>query len=70
VRDAAGQPLRAAAAVAPGAKLAIEFADGRIGATADGTEGAALSPKGAAAKEPAPKEKLRKVPEAGQGKLF
>jgi exodeoxyribonuclease VII large subunit len=62
VRDAAGQPLRAAAAISPGVRLAIEFADGRVGATADGAADVA----GAA---PAPKEKPRKGP-AGQGNLF
>ncbi len=37
VRDANDQPLRAASAVNPGARLMIEFADGRVSATADGT---------------------------------
>ena len=36
VRDSAGQPLRTAAAVSPGHRLDIEFADGRVGATAQG----------------------------------
>jgi exodeoxyribonuclease VII large subunit len=36
VRDADDQPLRATAAVSPGARLQIEFSDGRIAATADG----------------------------------
>jgi exodeoxyribonuclease VII large subunit len=36
VRDAEGQPLTRAAAIAPGASLSIAFADGSIGATADG----------------------------------
>ena len=36
VRDEAGLPLRTAAAVMPGMRLDIEFADGRTGATADG----------------------------------
>jgi exodeoxyribonuclease VII large subunit len=36
VRDEAGRPLRTVAAVARGAHLEIEFADGRVGATADG----------------------------------
>jgi exodeoxyribonuclease VII large subunit len=36
VRDAAGVPLRRAAAVAHGQGLRVEFADGEIGATADG----------------------------------
>ena len=37
VRDEGGRPLRSAAAVAPGQRLDIEFADGRRGATADGS---------------------------------
>ncbi|MEX2033667.1 MAG: exodeoxyribonuclease VII large subunit, partial [Xanthobacteraceae bacterium] len=40
VRDGEGHPLRAAAAVQPGMRLDIEFADGRVGATADGAAGA------------------------------
>ena len=36
VRDGAGQPLRTAASVQPGVPLDIEFADGRVGATAQG----------------------------------
>ena len=36
VRDGEGHPLRTAAAVDGGARLEIEFADGRVGATADG----------------------------------
>jgi exodeoxyribonuclease VII large subunit len=44
VRDKAGAPLRAAAAVSPGMALDIEFADGRVGAIADGGgEGSAPS---------------------------
>jgi len=35
VRDDAGRPLRAAAAVTGGMRLDIEFADGRVGAVAD-----------------------------------
>jgi len=35
VRDDAGQPLRAAAAVTPGMRLDIEFTDGRVGAVAE-----------------------------------
>jgi exodeoxyribonuclease VII large subunit len=69
VRDAAGQPLRAAAAVSPGAKLEIEFADGRVDATADSSAGTASSPQEASSKEVPAKEKPRKVP-AGQGDLF
>ena len=35
VRDGEGHPLRSAAAVGAGARLDIEFSDGRVGATAD-----------------------------------
>ena len=37
VRDAAGRPLRSAAAVTAGAPIEIEFADGRVGAHVDDT---------------------------------
>ena len=40
VRDGDGRPLRTAAAVGPGTRLDIEFADGRVGATADGERAA------------------------------
>ena len=43
VRDGEGHPLRSAGAVGAGARLDIEFADGRIGATADGEH--AVQPK-------------------------
>jgi exodeoxyribonuclease VII large subunit len=36
VRDAEGEPLTRAAAVAPGAKLSIAFADGQVAAVAEG----------------------------------
>ncbi|WP_272910973.1 exodeoxyribonuclease VII large subunit, partial [Falsiroseomonas oryziterrae] len=36
VRDAVGEPLTRAAAVAPGARLSIAFADGAVAATAEG----------------------------------
>jgi exodeoxyribonuclease VII large subunit len=36
VRDGEGRPLRSAAAVCIGMRLDIEFADGRVGANADG----------------------------------
>ena len=35
VSDAAGRPLTGAAAVKPGARLRLRFADGEVGATAD-----------------------------------
>ena len=50
VRDDHGQPLHAAANVGSGQRLSIEFADGRIGATADGSDIAAAKSKPAPAK--------------------
>jgi exodeoxyribonuclease VII large subunit len=35
VRDEQGVALHAAASIGPGARLSLEFADGRVGATAD-----------------------------------
>src|SRR5580704_6939672 len=37
VRDEAGHPLHAAADIGTGARMSIEFADGRVGVTADGS---------------------------------
>ncbi|WP_439573020.1 exodeoxyribonuclease VII large subunit [Phreatobacter sp.] len=62
VRDGSGRPLRAAATVAPGMALAIEFADGQVGAMADGE----APPRPARAE---PKAVVRKAGE-GQGDLF
>ena len=45
VRDGEGHPLRAAAAVSGGMRLDIEFADGRVGAVADGEATAAPAPR-------------------------
>jgi exodeoxyribonuclease VII large subunit len=38
VRDAQGRPLRSAATVAPGHRMNVEFADGRVGAIAEKVE--------------------------------
>jgi len=61
VRDAAGQPVKSAAAVGPGDALAIEFADGSVDAIASGD-----APARPVARKPARK------PEGGggQGSLF
>ncbi len=59
VRDAAGQPLRTAAAIGPGMPIEIEFADGRIGARTDG----------APSVDPA-KPRSRRGGAGGQGDLF
>ncbi len=61
VRDAEGRPLRSAAAIGPGTALAIEFADGRIAATAEG-EAPPASPK------PSPRPAEPKPRKAGEGK--
>jgi exodeoxyribonuclease VII large subunit len=74
VRDVHGQPLHAAAAVGPNAHLTIEFADGRVGATADSDRPPA-SPAPDSAPKPAPREAKtmaakRVVKPVGQGSLF
>jgi exodeoxyribonuclease VII large subunit len=64
VRDAAGETLRSAAAVTAGTPLDIEFADGRVGARADGATVAARP-----ADEPA-KPRGRRDGGPNQGNLF
>jgi exodeoxyribonuclease VII large subunit len=65
VRDPAGRPVHAAAAVSPGLRLDIEFADGHVGARAEG---------GAAAEKPvrqlANAKPRRSAGTPGQGSLF
>jgi exodeoxyribonuclease VII large subunit len=64
VRGPTGTPLRAAAAVSPGLRLDIEFADGNVGAVA---EGGRAKPQA----EPPRRPRRRRVPgDAGQGNLF
>src|SRR5258705_3694662 len=74
VRDEHGHAVHAAAAIGPSAHLTIEFADGRVGATADAdrpqaTAPAAGTPKAAPheAKPTAPKRMAKPV---DQGSLF
>ena len=62
VRATDGKPLRSAAAVAAGLQLTIEFADGRVHATADGAP--AVTPAAAPTKPP------RRGGGEGQGSLF
>ena len=69
VRDEHGQPLHAAANVSSGQHLTIEFADGRIDATADGEGTAAAKPKAAPAK-PASKRTTDFGVKKVQGDLF
>jgi len=62
VRDLGGQPLRSAAAVAPGTRIDIEFSDGQVRALTEGT------PEKAPAK---PRSKPGDTPGGkGQGSLF
>jgi exodeoxyribonuclease VII large subunit len=63
VRDGEGQPLRSAAAVSAGARLEIEFSDGRVGATADGDRTSSPSAKAK------PRARGGQGP-GGQGSLF
>ena len=63
IRDAAGRPLRSAAAVTAGMPIEIEFSDGRVGARAD-----AAPP--AAARAPTPAKPRSRRGGEGQGSLF
>jgi exodeoxyribonuclease VII large subunit len=64
VRDADGAALHAAAAIGPGARLSLEFADGRVGVTADMDRAAAT------AREVKPAAPKRAVKPVDQGTLF
>jgi exodeoxyribonuclease VII large subunit len=74
VRDEQGLAVHAAASVGPGARLNLEFADGRVGATADADRPAAAparaGPPQAAASEPKPAAPKRVAKPVGQGSLF
>jgi exodeoxyribonuclease VII large subunit len=73
VRDEHGHPLHDAAGIAPGQRLAIEFADGRIGATAD-CDGAQPSDKSSDKPKPTQKVASKRTTDFGvkkaQGDLF
>jgi exodeoxyribonuclease VII large subunit len=69
VRDEHGQPLHAAANINSGQRLNIEFADGRVGAIADGDGTPAVKPKAAPAK-PASKRTTDFGVKKVQGDLF
>ncbi len=64
VRASDGKPLRSAAAVTSGLALSIEFADGRVRATADGPSAPAAPQSAGPAKPP------RRGGGEGQGSLF
>jgi exodeoxyribonuclease VII large subunit len=69
VRDQKGMPLHAAAAVSPGMRLDVEFADGRVAATADGIAGTS-SPAPASPARPRTKTGNDQGGGSGQGSLF
>jgi exodeoxyribonuclease VII large subunit len=69
VRDEAGHPLHAAADVGAGARLDLEFSDGRVTATA-GIDRPVLAPQQAPAAPRRPRTPKRAVKPAGQGSLF
>src|ERR1700712_178127 len=72
VRDERGHAVRAAAMVGPGARLNLEFSDGRVGATADADRrprARATQPK-AVASEQKPAAPRRIAKPVDQGSLF
>jgi exodeoxyribonuclease VII large subunit len=71
VRDAAGHPVHAAAAIGPSAHLSIEFADGRVGVIADAERAAAASPTPKPdSRETKPAAPKRATKPVDQGSLF
>jgi exodeoxyribonuclease VII large subunit len=70
VRDEQGRAVHAAAGVGPGARLELEFSDGRVGATADADRPAAKAPAKPAPSEPKAAAPKRTIKPAGQGSLF
>ena len=73
VRDEQGHAVHAAAAIGPNAHLSIEFADGRVGATADADRPQATVPTAgtkAATQEAKPAMPKRTVKPIDQGSLF
>src|SRR5882757_2915779 len=70
VRDEHGLAVHAAASIGPGARLDLEFADGRVGATADPDRPAATGPAKPVANEPKSAAPKRVAKPVGQGSLF
>src|ERR1700680_5072955 len=70
VRDEQGHAVPAAASVGPGARLDLEFADGRVAATADADRPPATRPAKPVASEPKTPAPKRVVKPVGQGSLF
>jgi exodeoxyribonuclease VII large subunit len=70
VRDEQGHAVHAAASIGPGARLDLEFSDGRVAATADADRPAATRPAKPVAGEPKAATPKRTVKPVGQGSLF
>src|SRR5258708_28796682 len=70
VRDEQGHAVHAAAGIGPGARLDLEFSDGRVAATADGDRPAAARTAKPAPSEPKAAAPKRVVKPVGQGSLF
>src|SRR6266550_4456889 len=70
VRDEQGLPVHAAASIGPGARLDLEFADGRVAATADTDRPAATHPAKPVESEPKTSTPKRAAKPVGQGSLF
>jgi exodeoxyribonuclease VII large subunit len=70
VRDEQGHAVHAAAGIGPGARLDLEFSDGRVAATADADRPAVTRPAKPAASEPKTSAPKRVVKPVGQGSLF
>jgi len=70
VRDEHGLAVHAAASIGPGERLDLEFADGRVGATADADRPAATRATKPVASEPKSAAPKRIVKPVGQGSLF
>jgi exodeoxyribonuclease VII large subunit len=70
VRNADGLAVRTAAGIGPGARLSVEFADGRIAATADGDSQTTPTSAKPTATEPKPAAPRRIAKPVGQGSLF
>jgi exodeoxyribonuclease VII large subunit len=70
VRDERGVAVHAAASVGPGAHLSIEFADGRVGATADSDRPAPAKTTTSVGSEPKTAAPKRAAKPVDQGSLF
>jgi exodeoxyribonuclease VII large subunit len=70
VRDAGGSPLYTANSIASGERLSIEFADGRIGATTDGTAQTSQPRDISVKPKTAPKRVIARESKKVQGDLF